>query len=111
MSYVPKAGDIVQIDFNPQRGHEFQKIRPALVVSNFAFNRLTGMIFACPITSTIRDYPLRVKLDGRTSTSGEIACDQMRSLDYVARGCKKVERAPEDILNQSISIINTIIGD
>lgn len=81
MSYIPEAGDIIIIDFNPRRGHEMQKRRPALVVSNHAYSKITGMVMVCPITSTIRSYPLRVTLDARTATHGEIACDQLRSLD------------------------------
>ena len=48
MNRYPGAGDIIVIDFDPQRGHEFKKKRPALVVSNSAFSRLTGMVLACP---------------------------------------------------------------
>ena len=110
MSYIPEAGDIIIIDFNPQRGHEMQKRRPALVVSNHAYSKITGMVMVCPITSTIRSYPLRVTLDARTATHGEIACDQLRSLDYIARGCVKAETVPDDILAASIDILKTIIG-
>jgi toxin-antitoxin system, toxin component, mazF family len=88
-----------------------QKKRPALVVSNRAFSRITGMVMVCPITSTIRNYPLRVALDARTVTHGEIACDRLRTLDYIARGCKKVEAAPKDILDAAIKILNIIVGE
>ena len=30
--YIPEAGDIVWIDFDPQKGNEIQKRRPALVI-------------------------------------------------------------------------------
>lgn len=110
MSRFPDAGDIIRIDFDPQRGHEFKKKRPALVVSNASFSRLTGMVFACPVTSTIRNYPLRVKLDERTETHGEIACDQLRALDFVERGYTKIEEAPPDILKEALEILDDIIG-
>ena len=32
VDYIPKRGDIVWIQFNPQKGKEIQKTRPALVV-------------------------------------------------------------------------------
>jgi len=111
MSQYPSAGDIIIIDFDPQRGHEFKKRRPALVVSNAVFSQRTGMVFACPVTSTIRHYPLRVQLDERTKTHGEIACDQMRSLDYRERGYEKVEEVPADILKKSLEILDDIIGN
>ena len=68
--------------FNPQSGHEIQKKRPALVLSNDAFNRMTGLAMVCPITSTQQDFPLHVALDDRTSVHGDILCEQLKSLDY-----------------------------
>jgi mRNA interferase MazF len=32
--YLPKQKDVVWIDFNPQKGREIQKYRPALVLSS-----------------------------------------------------------------------------
>ena len=60
MKHYPHARDIILLDFNPQSGHEIQKKRPALVLSNDAFNRMTGLAMVCPITSTQRDFPLQV---------------------------------------------------
>ena len=34
MSYTPKQGDIIKLDFSPTKGHEQQGRRPALIVSN-----------------------------------------------------------------------------
>lgn len=110
MKRYPDAGDIILIDFNPQAGHEMAKRRPALVVSNSAFNRLSGMAYLCPITSTIRDYPLRVELDSRMKTHGQIACDQLKSLDYNARNWHYLESTPRDIFDAVLARINSIIG-
>ena len=43
MMPYPHARDIILLDFDPQSGHEIKKKRPALVLSNDAFNRLTGL--------------------------------------------------------------------
>ena len=110
MIYTPRASDIVLLDFNPQSGHELTKRRPALVISNDAFNKLSGMAFFCPITSTRRDYPLRVGLDSRTKTHGFIACDQLKSLDYIARNCHYLESIPLDIFDVVLAKVNSIIG-
>ncbi len=32
--YIPDTGDIIWIDFDPQRGNEIQKRRPALVITS-----------------------------------------------------------------------------
>ena len=110
MHDFPKAGDIITIDFGPQRGHEIKKHRPALVVSNDAFNRLTGLVMVCPITSTHRDFPLHIPLDDRTRTHGDILCEQLKSLDYAARHWRFAETAPDDIFDGVLDIVEAILG-
>ena len=36
--YIPRAGDFVKINFNPQSGHEQKRKRPVLIFSNKIFN-------------------------------------------------------------------------
>lgn len=50
--YIPVAGDVVWIDFNPQSGHEQAGRRPAVVLSPWSYNR-SGRKLAifCPVTS------------------------------------------------------------
>lgn len=110
MHDFPKAGDIITIDFDPQTGHEIKKHRPALVLSNDAFNRLTGLVMVCPITSTHRDFPLRITLDHRTHTHGDILCEQLKSLDYRARHWRFVEPAPDDVFDAALDIVDAILG-
>lgn len=110
MSDFPKAGDIIVIDFDPQSGHEIKKHRPALVLSNDTFNRLTGLAMVCPITSTHRDFPLHVTLDDRTRTHGDILCEQLKSLDYQARHWRFAETVPDDIFDAALDIVNAILG-
>lgn len=110
MNQYPKTGDIILINFNPQSGHEIQKRRPAIVVSNDTFNRLTGMAMVCPITSTQRNIPLHIKLDSRSKTHGDILCEQLKSLDYEARQWQFLETAPQDILDAVLETIDNIIG-
>ena len=97
-------GDIIKINFNPQQGHEQAGYRPAVVISNNFFNKISGFAIVCPITNTNRNFPLRIKLDDRTVTTGDILCDQVRSLDINARGFNFVEKLPEDILKKVLLI-------
>ena len=89
-----KQGDIIKINFNPQAGHEQAGYRPAVVVSN-----------VCPVTSTISDFPLHVKLDERTTITGAILCEHLKALDINKRTYKIIEPLPKDILEQVIDII------
>ena len=103
--YAAKQGDIVMMDFTPQSGHEQAGRRPALVVSNDFFNRVTHMALVCPITNTVRSFPLHVALDERTQTTGFVLCEQVKSLDLTARKVDFKEKAPIDIVNDCIERI------
>lgn len=70
-------GDIIKVNFNPQRGHEQAGYRPALIVSNNFFNQKTNLVIACPITNTDNNFPLHIRLDERTETTGVILCERM----------------------------------
>lgn len=100
-----KQGDIIKINFNPQSGHEQAGYRPAVVVSNNYFNRMTKLAMLCPITNSSNDFPLHIDLDERTSTTGRIMCQHLRTLDIESRGYTFVERIPEDILQSVIDVI------
>ncbi len=105
-AYIPKQGDLVALTFDPQSGHEQKGRRPALVVSKDAFNSGTGMAFCCPITNTDRSVPFHVPIAGRTSLTGFIMCEQMKSLDYRSRQLKFIERAPTEVLEDVLAIID-----
>lgn len=53
-AYVPDAGDIVWLQFDPQAGHEQAGHRPALVLSPAAYNGKTGLMLCCPMTTQIK---------------------------------------------------------
>lgn len=105
MDYLAEQGDIILLEFDPQKGHEQKGKRPAFVVSNNTFNQFTQMAIVCPITSTDRGFPLHVSLDKRTKTSGVIMCEQAKSLDISARKANFLEKAPQDILEEVIDIL------
>ena len=100
-----RQGDIIKLNFDPQRGHEQAGYRPALVISNDYFNGRTNMCIVCPITNTKRPFPLRISLDERTETTGMILCDHVRSVDLESRGYRQVERLPDDLLIRVISAV------
>ena len=50
--YVPDAGDIVWLDFDPQAGREQGRRRPALVLTESAYNRGFGLHMT--VTSTVQ---------------------------------------------------------
>ena len=108
-AYVPKQGDLVTLDFDPQSGQEQKGRRPALVISKDAFNKATGMAICCPITNTDRRIPFHVPITSRTSLTGFVMCEQVKSLDFRARSLKLIERAPQEVLEDVLAIVDASV--
>ena len=100
-----KQGDIIEANLSPTKGHEQSGYRPALVISNDDFNYLTNMIKVVPITNHGIEFPLHVKLNDQTSTTGQILCEQERSIDPTKRHAKIIEKCPKEILNDVLTIV------
>ena len=59
VAYVPDAGDIVWLQFDPQAGHKQAGHRPAVVLTPASYNSCAGMII-CRLTITrIKDISSR----------------------------------------------------
>jgi len=100
-----KQGDIIMVNFNPQAGHEQAGYRPAVVISNDFFNEKTNLSIVCPITNTNNHFPLHVKLDGRTESTGVILCEYVKALDLNERGYTVIEQIPHNLLQKIIDIV------
>ncbi len=109
MVKIFEQGDIVYLDFDPQAGHEQKGRRPALVVSNDLFNRVSSLAMVCPITHTDRGHPFHLRLDSRTKTDGVILCDQARMLDLNSRHASYEEKAPMEIVAEAVDLITGFI--
>lgn len=108
MAYMPDAGDLAWINFDRQTGREQAKNRPALVLTDAAFNEATGLLIACPITRTERPWGTRVPLAG-TTTAGHIMIEQVKTIDWRARGATFIEQIPADLLADVKSRIATML--
>jgi len=107
--YIPKKGDFIALTFDPQAGHEQKGRRPALVISNTAFNEKTGLAFVCPITNTDSNIPFHVRLPETCALTGVVMTDQAKSVDYNSRKAKFIEKAPVAVLNEALAILDTIM--
>ena len=105
-----KQGDIILVDFDPTKGREQAGYRPAVIISQTAYNERRDMAFICPITNTTKPLRFRILLDNRTQTQGDIICEQVRIIDLLARNCKVVEQLPKDLLNQVLEAVSVIIA-
>ena len=89
-----KKGDILLVDFNPVKGSEQGKIRPAVVVQNDVGNKYSSTTIVVPITSKIpeKQYPTDVfvaKQPGLTKP-GTINCAQIATISVKHRAIKKL---------------------
>lgn len=106
-----KQGSILKLDLNPTKGREQKLYRPVVVVSNTAYHRFTGgLAIICPITTTHRNYPLRIALDERTETTGYIITEQPRAIDLDARDYRFIEILPPEILVKIIEHLRGFIS-
>jgi len=108
-NYIPSKGDIICVDFSPQVGHEQSGSRPAIVISHQKYNDVVGLMLVCPITSKIKNYPFEVTLQSSCTTKGVILSDQIKSLDWRARGVKFIEKVnkttQDEILSKQLVIL------
>ena len=107
--YIPQKGDFVIITFDPQPEHEQKGRRPAIIVSNEVFNKATGLTIVCPITKSHRNFPFHVPVPNDSSLTGCIMVEQVKSIDYHSRKLKFVEKAPTQILEEVLSILDACI--
>jgi len=107
--YVPRKGDVVAVSFDPQSGHEQRGRRPALVISNGLFNRRTGLCFACPVTSTDRDFPFHVPIPHGGRVTGFVMVEQARSIDFRARRAKRIGKAPQQVVDEALSLLDACL--
>ena len=110
---VPERGDVVELDFDPTKGHEIRGFRPALVLSTAAFNKASGLLLVAPITQggrAARESGFALSLMGTgTKTQGVVLCDQTRTIDARARAFRRIEKAPAHFIDDVLHRVRMIL--
>jgi mRNA interferase MazF len=108
-AYIPEAGDLIWIDFDPQAGREQAKRRPALVLTDQGYNRASGLVVVCPITSRRKPYPfaLPTVVD---QVEGAILVDHLKSMDWSARNAALHSKADPALLAKVRAYIAVLLG-
>lgn len=112
---VFQRGDIVMVSFEPVAGNEMRgDKRPALVLTTGEFNRL-GDVLVAPITQGAnfsRNQGFAVSLMGTgCKTQGVALVSKIRMLDLEARKAKKVERAPQIVIDDALARLAVLFED
>lgn len=105
-------GDVVSVPLDPALGHEEKGTRPALVLTTRQFNRL-GDVLVAPITQG-GDYSryagFAVSLTGTgCKTQGVALINKIRMLDLTARKARKIERAPQVVIDDALGRLTALI--
>ncbi|MBU6267394.1 MAG: endoribonuclease MazF [Sphingomonadales bacterium] len=107
-AYVPDAGDIVWLHFDPQAGHEQTGHRPALALSPARYNKIRGMMICCPMTSKIKGYPFEVIVSEQPPSA--VLSDQIKSLDWRARSATFKGKVADAVLVETQAKLKALLG-
>ena len=109
---VFERGDVVSVPLDPAFGHEQRGTRPALVLTTRQFNRFGDTLIA-PITQGggyARFAGFAVSLEGTgCKTQGVALLNKLRMLDLAARKARRIERAPEAVVEDALLRLAAII--
>lgn len=106
--FVPDAGDLIWVDFDPTKGSEQAGHRPAVVLSPFIYNNKTGLCLCVPCTTKTKYYPFEVELSGERD--GVALADQVKSIAWRARGAIKKGKVSSHELQLIKAKIKTLIN-
>ncbi|MBO0685630.1 MAG: type II toxin-antitoxin system PemK/MazF family toxin [Candidatus Dormibacteraeota bacterium] len=87
-----RRGEVYWVDFEPAQGSEADKIRPAVIVSSNALNRVVqrrgrGVVTVVPVTSRVdRIFPFQVFLGARDCGLAADSKAQAEQVRAVATG-------------------------
>ncbi len=80
-----KRGDIVLVNFNPQKKpEEMGKVRPSVIISDTQLNQIMDLVMVAPMTTNLIDdaEPLRIRVNARDNLfkDSDILCEQIRGV-------------------------------
>jgi mRNA interferase MazF len=108
--YVPDAGDLVWLTFDPQSGREQKGRRPAVILSPRVYNQRAQRAIACPITSKVKGYAFEVTVASDSGIDGVILTDHLKSLDWKERRAEFAGKLAAGALTDLRERIRPLLG-
>lgn len=109
-----ERGDVVSVPLDPVMGHEQRGTRPALVLTTREFNRL-GDVLVAPITQGSdfsRHAGFAATLSGTgCRTQGVALVNKIRMLDLAARKARRIERAPQAVIDDALGRLMALLEE
>lgn len=97
------------LDFDPQAGFEQADRRPAIVLTDRAFNDKTTLCIVCPITTKVKGRPFSVAVPPACRVEGVILVEHVKSLDWYERRCEFIVAAPTETLNAVLDVLADLL--
>ena len=107
--YIPARKDIIWLDFEPTKGKEIGKYRPALVLSSREYNGKTGLLICCPVSSSIRGGATEVIVSGLDKPS-VVAANLVQTLAWEERKAKKITSASLTEFQETLFRLLPLLG-
>jgi mRNA interferase MazF len=109
MDYFPGRGDAVWLNLNPQSGREQAGRRPVLIISPLAYNKKVGLALVCPITNQAKGYAFEVEIPKDLKVKGVVLSDHIKSADWKTRNIEFICRVPEEIVEDVVEKLDTLL--
>ena len=107
-AWIPDAGEIVWVQFDPQIGREQAGHRPAVVLTPGSYNTRSGLLLCVPLTTRIKGYPFEVPVVGDRPSVALV--DHVKSLDWRGRGATRKGRVSPEELEAIRDVLHALIG-
>lgn len=107
--YIPERADIIFLDFDPTKGNEIGKYRPALVLSSKVYHQKTGLLICCPISTSIRGHITEVIIEGLDKPS-VVAASIVQTLSWQKRNAKFISKANHETFTEVLQRLLPLLG-
>ena len=108
-----RRGDVLLIDFDPVRGSEQGKVRPAVVIQNDVANQYSPVIIVAAVTSSLRAlHPTDVEVrapEGGLRKDSKVLLNQICTVDR-ARVIDRWGHLSDEIMSEVDKAIRISLG-
>ena len=105
-------GDVVSVPLDPPVGHEQKVNCAALALTTKEFNKLGGVLVALITQSgdSSRHAGFAVSLSGAgCKTQGVALINKVRMLDLAARKARRIDRAPQAVIDEALGRLMALL--
>ena len=76
------------------------------MLSHYLFNKHTNLAIVCPLTTADRQIPFHLTVPMGLKLNGFVMVEQVKSIDYATRQAKFIQKAPSELIDDALSILD-----